>query len=233
MRHKALIVGENLGFIEKLIENNKYKDIWCTKFLEDFNEMPLEVEEVINILFVEVEDYNKEIINKLKDFRKYNKYTLIVVISSTREYAYEAFKIRAFQYLIHPLEESSVLEVINEGEKWIQTREFLDLDNKIFLINTKDNLYKLKYKDIYYFEKILRKIRVVHRHGVLEYYGTFKELEDKLDLSYFIQCHQSFILSKDKIYSYKNQQVKLKDLNEIIPVSKAYIKRIRYVLSGN
>ncbi|WP_027634610.1 LytR/AlgR family response regulator transcription factor [Clostridium hydrogeniformans] len=233
MRRKALIIGENLGLIENLILNDKDLRMWKAEFFTNFNEVILKHKETIHMIFLELEDHNKEIINRLKEFRRYNNNALIVIVSSTREYAYEAFKIRSFQYIMKPLEEGSIIEVMTEGEKWISSLEVLNLDNRNFIINTKDNLYKLKYKDIYYFEKILRKIRVVHKYGVLEYYGTFKELEDQLDLSYFVQCHQSFILSKGRIYSYRNQQVNLKDLNETIPVSKAYVKRIRYVLSNN
>jgi len=74
---------------------------------------------------------------------------------------------------------------------------------------------------------------VITKQETIEYYASLKELKKVLDMDYFVQCHQSFIINKSKLTSYKSQSVYISDLDIDIPVSKASVKEVRQCLANN
>ncbi|CAZ55662.1 LytTR family DNA-binding domain-containing protein [Streptococcus sp. P25B114] len=71
-----------------------------------------------------------------------------------------------------------------------------------FLIVNKDDIsMKLFLEDIFYISSDTTKphmLKAVTESGVFEFYGTLKDLEDKLKLNFF-RCHRKFLVNIDKI----------------------------------
>jgi DNA-binding LytR/AlgR family response regulator len=122
-----------------------------------------------------------------------------------------------------------VFKGVTQKLKELQAQKEMD---QCFIVETKENVTKVFYKDVYYFEKSLRKVKLCYNSNEIVFYGSFKEVKDKLDMRCFTQCHQGYIINNDKISSYKNQQIFIKELNINIPVSKAYIKDVREIIAN-
>ena len=67
-----------------------------------------------------------------------------------------------------------------------------------FAVKTKNKVYVVKFKDVVYFEKDLRKIIIHMKTGNIEFYGRFTELKPHLD-ERFLYCHRSYIINMDEI----------------------------------
>lgn len=71
-----------------------------------------------------------------------------------------------------------------------------------FLIVNKDEIsMKLFFEDIFYISSDTIKphmLKAVTESGVFEFYGTLKDLEDKLKLNFF-RCHRKFLVNITKI----------------------------------
>lgn len=156
---------------------------------------------------------------------------IIVYITGFKDYALNAFGVKAFDYIIKPLTKEKFNKLFSDICKRIDELNYYIESEKIFSVINKENIYKIPYSDIYYFEKSLRKIKVVFKGGKVEFYGSFQKLKESLDMLYFTQCHQSFIVNNETIYSYKNHYIVIKELNTDIPVSKSYVKEVREVLA--
>lgn len=162
--------------------------------------------------------------------REINKGAIIIYITGFKDYALNAFEIRSFNYIMKPISYEKFYNVISEA---IELLSLKIEKSKELIIDNKDKVYRIKYDDIYYFEKYLRKVKVVTKQETIEYYASLKELKNVLDMDYFVQCHQSFIVNKSKLTSYKSQSVYIADLDIDIPVSKASVKEVRQCLANN
>lgn len=231
MHRNVAIVGENMNSINEYLYENGFLDKWKISSFNRWSDFENNISNNIDIIFISTDLECGNGIELIKNYKNKLKNTIIIIISKSKNFAYEAFNIGAFQYIIQPIDKDGLNLAWNKAVELIDYMDSVKLDNKVFTISTKDTIHKVKYKDIWYFEKILRKVRVVKKDGVIEYYGTFKELEDSLDFNFFIQCHQSFIVNKNKIYTYRNQQIYLGGLDYIIPVSKAYVRDVRNRIS--
>lgn len=166
---------------------------------------------------------------------KYIKYidsgAIIVYITGFRNYAVDAFGVRAFNYMMKPITYEGFLPIFKESLSQAQNKHVSKNFERYFLVDKKEGSYKINYDDILYFEKYLHKIIAVTEVGEHEFYGSFKVLKDKLEMNSFVQCHQSYIVNLNKIDSYKLQQLTLKKGKVTLPVSKASIKEVKESLS--
>ncbi|SFB24926.1 LytR/AlgR family response regulator transcription factor [Clostridium frigidicarnis] len=231
MHRNVAIIGENMNSINEYLYENGFLNQWKISSFNRWSDFENNISNNIDIIFINTDLECGNGIDLIKNHKSTLRNTVIIIVSKSENFAYEAFNIDAFQYILEPMDKSRLNLIWNKAVDFIDYMDSIKLDNRIFTISTKDTIHKVKYKDIWYFEKILRKVRVVKKDGVIEYYGTFKELEESLDFNFFIQCHQSFIVNKNKIHIYKNQQIRLENLNITIPVSKAYVRDIRNKIS--
>lgn len=156
---------------------------------------------------------------------------LIVFVTGYKDYAFDAFRIKAYDYILKPIVYKKMEKVffrIMDIKK-----NSLFLFQKKFVFQSKGMTFALNYDDIYYFEKLLRKVKIVYRDGEEEFYMSNKELEETLDLEYFSRCHQSYMVNNKKINAYRNQTIVLENNNYILPVSKSYIKPIKQTIHNN
>lgn len=185
----------------------------------------------IDIFLLDIEMNEMNGIDLAKKIKQKNKKAIIVYITGFKDYALYAFQIRAFHYMMKPITYKNFEILLNEIIENLKVRYLKKETDKIFVVKNKGAVLKIPYMDIFYFEKSLRKTIVTCKSESTEFYASFKNLIKELDMNYFTQCHQSFIVNNSKIYSYKNKEIYIRELNERIPVSKGCVKEVKKALS--
>ena len=139
---------------------------------------------------------------------------ILIFISSSRGYVFEAYDVEAFQYLVKPVEQGKLRSILQRAVVKLQkdSREFI-------LIQTKGQTRKLFLKNIYYFEIRGRVISVHSTDGIFQYYGQIGGLEEHLQDKGFFRCHKSFLVNLSFISRYGHQELLL-DNGEKIPMAK-------------
>lgn len=100
---------------------------------------------------------------------------LLVFISSSRDYVFDAYDVEAFQYLVKPIDDKKLRSVLHKGVHKTQER------SQAFLIVSRDRQKKkLFLDDIYYFEIRGRMIDAHGTGGVFSYYEQIGLLEKEL-----------------------------------------------------
>ncbi|SHO51744.1 LytR/AlgR family response regulator transcription factor [Anaerocolumna xylanovorans] len=94
--------------------------------------------------------------------------------------------------------------------------------DKSLIIKNNYLLYSINLNDIYYFERLGRKIEVVLYNKHVSFYGSFAELEKVLNKSSFIKCHKSYIVNYKKIFLIDKDEISFKEINDIIIVSQNF-----------
>lgn len=192
------------------------------RFIEDFD-----------IIFLDIEMDGLNGIETAREIRKTNNRAIIVFITGFKDYALEAYELNTFHYLLKPISQEKISELmINIISRIGEIKAYQETE-KLFIIKTKNKVIQLPYNEIYYFEKILRRIKVISLEEEITFTGTTSDLLKDIDNNYFIRCHQGFIVNRHKISKYKNDSIYFKDLDNIIPVSRSNKENIIRALKEN
>lgn len=148
----------------------------------------------------------------------------IIFITGFRDYAYEAFGVTAFDYILKPLNYEQFKEMMIKTVAYIQRQR--EKQRHCLTFQTKLESISISYSKIYYFEKQLRKVRIVHTNGDYTTYLTNRELDKLLEPGVFIRCHQSYYVNINHVSYYRDQCVYLHN-NDYLSVSKTYIKALK------
>lgn len=175
----------------------------------------------LDLLFLDIElvqangvDVGRFIRNELNDMEMH-----IVYISSKQNYAMQLFKIQPLDFLIKPVSEDQLREVLSRSIR--QRRDSGDY----FEYQKGGSHRRIPLKEIVYFMSMDKKIRVVTKNGPEEFYGKLKEAVKGLP-GYFMTIHQSYVVNQDFIAEYTYETVKLTD-GEELNISRPYRKEVR------
>ncbi|WP_432403380.1 LytR/AlgR family response regulator transcription factor [Wukongibacter sp. M2B1] len=244
MNYRVAICDDDRSQVEILndyIENFSFKTNYDIKIINAYDGEELlgklsgrgrsiDIKDV-DIFLLDIEMNGMSGIDLAKKIKEKNESAAIIYITGFKDYALYAFQIRAFHYIMKPITYKMFAMLLNEVIEDLRCKSLRKEIDKIFLVKNKRQTLKIPYSQIFYFEKYLRKTILTCRNEVIEFYASFKNLKKELDMSHFTQCHQSFIVNNNKIYSYKNKEIYIKELDKFIPVSKACVKEVKKVLS--
>jgi DNA-binding LytR/AlgR family response regulator len=155
--------------------------------------------------------------------------TVIVYITAYEKYALEAFGVRAFHYLLKPLEKETFSKVLKEALKWIKKNR-QNKPQKVFTVQKKGETVSVPYNDICYFEKTGHKVRIHTGQSCIDYYGNFTDLLAEIGRDSFVQCHQGYIANVLKIRAFRDKTLYL-DGDLELPVSRTYAEATREMLA--
>jgi DNA-binding LytR/AlgR family response regulator len=188
---------------------------------------------VADVVFLDIEMNGINGLQTGKRIRDRNPQTIIIFVTGYRKFALDAFKIKTMDYLIKPVTEKRLKTLLNDLLIRLNQIKYYEEKNKTICFSFRDNIVKLKYNEIYFFEKNLRKITVFSEKGEFSFYERMDELLNRLDLEQFVHCHNSFLVNKAKILKLKNDSIYIQDLDRTIPVSKKNKLLIREIFEKN
>ena len=175
----------------------------------------------LDLIFLDIElvsqsgiDVGMRIRNELDDLQ-----THIVYISSKQSYAMQLFKVQPLDFLIKPVMEEQLKEVIKKSMKQKQQME------QYFEYQRGGNLLRISITEIVYFMSCDKKIVMITKSETTEFYGKLKDLIEKLP-NEFIMIHQSYIINQLYVGEYSYETVKMVN-GEIFNISKPYRKTTR------
>lgn len=182
----------------------------------DGNEL-VRSQERFDLVFLDIEMPKMDGMTTAKYLRKRKVDAEIVFLTSHENYIYDAFDIRALQFLNKPLERAKLVKVLRIVEKALAEEE------KIELSLDREKCY-VKVKDIVYLESYGDGLFVYDRLGNVyeERRGTLKQWSERLRGKGFIQIHRSYIISMFYVERNGDNQVKLKGFDDRLEVSRRY-----------
>jgi two-component system, LytTR family, response regulator len=165
------------------------------------------------LLFLDVEMPGLNGFEVLKGISKNIPRPLTIFITGFHEYALEAFRARAIAYLLKPIEEDHLAEMIERAARLIDSEssreeEHRKLDhllggtesamqqivarkaNRVFLLNPADALF-------FYMDKGIVRVRVENDTYWVNY--QLGELEESLDKRGFFRAHRSSLVNLNRV----------------------------------
>lgn len=167
--------------------------------------------ELLKLSGIEVADFIR---NELE-----NRIVQIIYISSKQIYAQSLFKTQPLDFLVKPIVQKQVNDVMDLALK------IIGKNNKCFEFQNNKNYLKIPYGEIMYFCSSGRIIRIVLRNKEYEFYGKLGEISATLP-DEFILIHKSYILNINYVINYTYELVELTN-NTILNISKSNRKIVR------
>ncbi len=153
--------------------------------------------------------------------------SVIIYITSSDDYALDAYGVHAIRYLLKPVDECKFFGAVDYALSYTRVKT-----EPVWLIKTKDGFIKQPFSGIEYIENASRKL-AIHLSGgeVLQSLFIRKTFEEEVceitDKNNFQQIHKSFLVNLDYVEQLTPDSVIMKSGIEL-PVSKgraAAVKR--------
>ena len=152
--------------------------------------------------------------------------TILIFISSSREYVFDAYDVEAFQYLLKPIDVGKLRHVLEKAVCKTETHS-----SEYMIINIERQKKKMFLDDICYFEIRGRKIDIHKTDDILTYYEQIGILEKNLQGKGFFRCHKSYLINLKHVDTYNRQEVTLDNGEKIMIAKRRYDGFIREILS--
>lgn len=160
--------------------------------------------------------------------RKCGCESIIIYLTSSDDYALDAYGVHAIRYLLKPIREESFFEALDYGLSLLHRKSETE---SVYLVKTKDGLVQTSYSEIEYIENANRKLEV-HLIGgsILKSIFIRKSFEEEIDRlaeeKNFLQVHKSFVVNLDHVRQLGAGTMTMVSGRQI-PVSKAKAANVK------
>lgn len=164
----------------------------------------LQAQESFDIVFLDILMPDLDGMRTAEMFREKSPANLLIFLSTSRKYVFDAYEVEAFRYLLKPLDMEKLKKVL---EKAVEKTEKTPKD--FIMVSKEREKNKLFLDDIYFFEIRGRVIEAHGMDGVFTYYGCMGALEESLLDKGFFRCHKSFLVNLKYVDGYNRQELVL------------------------
>jgi two-component system, LytTR family, response regulator LytT len=186
-----------------------------------------------DIVFLDVEMPKMNGMEAAKSLMELKKAPLVVFATAYPEFAAEAFRYDAVDYLLKPYDEDQLNETIDRIERKLAPQVIdvgkpaaklaVEAEGEILYLEPKDTLYM--FRD----EKVTR---IIAKSGEYETKTPLKDLESRLSTYSFFRIHKSYLVNLKyitKLTPWFNgaYQLEVEGREELLSVSRNYVKALR------
>ena len=230
---KIAVCDDEPAFVEQISDRVKKCIPDCS--IQGFfsSEDLLSQGDIFDIYFLDIQMDKINGIETAKKLRKQDEESVIIFITGAKEYVFEAFDVAALHYLVKPVSDKKLQEVLERAKKEIDKNKSRK-ERQIF-VKTRNKNIILNVSDILYFENEMRKIIAHTVRGEISFYGVMADMEKEAGAQ-FCRCHRGYLVNLSYVAEYNMENIMLSN-GEKIYLSKDryhdFVKKyMRYLRSG-
>ncbi|MES2139622.1 MAG: LytTR family DNA-binding domain-containing protein [Bacteroidota bacterium] len=156
--------------------------------------------EPVDLVFLDVEMPGMSGIDLLKNL---DKHPMVILVTSKKDYAVEAFELNVVDYLIKPVNLSRFMVAVTKAKELFENKDqkqvFNENNKEYIFVRSGGLLIKIKLENIQYIQAIGDYVNIFtpeKRHTV---HITLKNIEEKLPSDKFFRLHRSYLVSLSHI----------------------------------
>ncbi|GAC1375110.1 MAG: LytTR family DNA-binding domain-containing protein [Hymenobacter sp.] len=181
----------------------------------------------VDLLFLDVE---MPLMSGIDLLRTLQSPPPVVLITSSKEYAVEAFEHAVVDYLVKPVSYARFLQAAQKALSAAQRppapgSDVLDApaaDADFTFVKVDNKLVRVAFDEVRYVEALGDYVHIVTGQSKLIVYSTMKAVEDKFPSSRFVRVHRSFIANINRIQALEDSSVVVD--GKAIPVGQTYLR---------
>ncbi len=170
-----------------------------------------EVLSQFDILLLDIEMSEMDGVALAKKIRQVDERVIIIFISGYQEYIQEGYEVAALHFLIKPLEEEKLIQVLNRAITKIKK------DEKVLNVQTSNYLKKIALSEIKYVE-VMKNYVTIHAKEDTVVKRTLSEVEKDLDERFF-KISRSYIINLKYVQKSSRKEVVMNN-GEVLPLSR-------------
>lgn len=188
-----------------------------------------------DLIFLDIEMPKINGINTAKKLREMDIESLIIYVSSHKDYYYDAFETEPFRFINKPINYNLFKNIFD-----LAVDRLTKLSNYFYFQKDK-KIRQIILNQVIYFESHRRTINIVTAKETFSYYGKLDDVEQVLAEKKinFFRIHKSYIINSEYITQLEFTKVHLAN-GEILPISEnrrikirsAYMNCIGGLMSG-
>jgi DNA-binding LytR/AlgR family response regulator len=179
-----------------------------------------------DLLFLDIE---MPLVNGITFLKALSNPPRTIFTTAYKQYAYEGFELDAVDYLLKPFSFERFTKAVQKVKGDLDTEKD-DLLNTL-LVKDKQGSQIIKQQDIIYVEGCRDYVKIITEERQHIIYHTLKGILEKLNPSYFIQTHRSYIVNKTFISRIQQDNIILSN-QSFIPVGQLYKKELLQRMGG-
>lgn len=219
----SAVVQNLLGMLKEVLY--QYAD-WEVQVFDDADRLIRAIDEEefdCNLLFMDIFQKGDTGVQIVQYVEQRHVDTDIIFITASEEHVFECYRNHTFAYLLKPLK---AIDINKEVQRYLKE---IQVNPKCLNISNRGNITRIPLDTILYIESKYRKIIVHTMTEKYEYYEKLDVLEEVLKSDGFVRCHQSYLVSINRISMYKDAVLKVGEY--AVPISRKYKKAVRESLS--
>ena len=186
-----------------------------------------------DLVFLDVEMPGMNGMEAAESLMELKKPPLLVFATAYSQFAVQAFRFEAVDYLLKPYDENQLAQTIMRIEKIVygEVKKEQETANKLGIEN-EDGVVYLEPNDILYIQSEEKQVKIMTVSKTFFTKKTLKDLESKLIPFGFFRIHKSYLINLNhvsQITPWFNgaYNLKIQGNEELLPVSRNYVKGLR------
>jgi two-component system LytT family response regulator len=178
----------------------------------------------VDLLFLDVE---MPLMSGIDLLRTLQNPPLVVLITSSQQYAVEAFEHDVVDYLVKPISYARFLKASQRALELATARPepataTETADFTFMKVDTK--LVKVIFDEVRYVEALGDYVHVVTGQSKLIVYSTMKAVEEKFPAGLFVRVHRSFIVNLKRVQAIEDNSILIDGKH--IPIGQTYTRDV-------
>ncbi|MDB5234462.1 MAG: hypothetical protein JWR44_1455 [Hymenobacter sp.] len=183
----------------------------------------------VDLLFLDVE---MPLMSGIDLLRTLQNPPLVILITSSKEYAVQAFEQAVVDYLVKPVSYARFLQASQKALDAFQRQptpgadaiETAAADADFTFVKVDNKLVRVAFDEVRYVEALGDYVHIVTGQSKLIVYSTMKAVEEKFPSSRFVRVHRSFIVNINRIQALEDNSVMIETKH--IPVGQTYLRDV-------
>ncbi|WP_046246284.1 LytR/AlgR family response regulator transcription factor [Hymenobacter terrenus] len=183
----------------------------------------------IDLLFLDVE---MPLLSGIDLLRTMQRQPLVVLITSSKDYAVQAFEHAVVDYLVKPVSYARFLQAAQKALEAFQRQptpgadaiEAPAPDADFTFVKVDSKLVRVGFDEVLYVEALGDYVHIVTGQSKLIVYSTMKAVEEKFPSLRFVRVHRSFIVNINRIQVLEDSSVIIEGKH--IPVGQTYLREV-------
>ena len=173
--------------------------------------------ESFDLLFLDIKMPGLNGMELARLLRRREETCLLIFVTAAPEYVFEAYDVEAFAYLVKPVTEKQLKNVLTRAaeKRRRESHEFL-------LISSQHLVRKIPLKDIVYMEARGRILTIHTLSDIIETYEQIGLMEKRLREKDFFRCHKGFLVNLRYVDTYDKTQIYTETKDTILLAKRRY-----------
>ena len=175
----------------------------------------------IDILLLDIQMGQINGMDTARKIREVDNKMEIIFITSLIDYVQEGYEVRAYRYLLKPIESGELKKHVLACIKEIEMNK-----NNYIVIKNNPNTYKIYSNEIKYIEVQKKQMSIYTINKSFDVRYSLGKIEKDLTLDKYVRCHKSFLVNLSYVENIK-PNIAVLESGEEVPISRYRYKDVK------